>query len=131
MCGSRVFSNPVTIVFCRCCFGYNIQLSGLKPWLALVWLCHCRYNAMPINQSHHHACSLCLTNQILLPTPLNHLLFLAKLLIVQLRTPACFANIPMFFHFKVTQLDVKLLPSFVTDYLNKPFHPYVDVVVVC
>ena len=42
------------IVFCRCCFGYNIQLPGLKPWLALVWLCHCRYNAMLINQSYHH-----------------------------------------------------------------------------
>ena len=29
-----------------------------------------QYNVMPINQSHHHACSLCLTNHILLPTPL-------------------------------------------------------------
>ena len=48
-------------IFCNCCLGYHIQLSGLKPWLALIWLCHCRYNAMPINRSHHHVCSLCLT----------------------------------------------------------------------
>ena len=40
---------------------------------ALMWLCHCRYNAIPINQSRHHACSLCLTNQILLPTSLKNM----------------------------------------------------------
>ena len=30
----------------------------------------CRYNAMSINQSNHHEYSFCLSNQMLLPTPL-------------------------------------------------------------
>ena len=49
------------------------------------------------------------------------------------RTPAYFVNIPMlhlsfpqhFFCFTVTQWW-NILPSFVTDCLNKPFHQYVD-----
>ena len=48
-------------------------------------------------------------------------------------TPAYFTNIPLFrlsfpehfFHFKATQWR-NLLPSFMTDCLNKPFHQYVD-----
>ena len=63
------------IVFCRCCFGYNVQFPRLiKPWLALVTCNYATADTMPcpcINQSHHHTCSLCLTNQILLPTPLD------------------------------------------------------------
>ena len=43
------------IVFLKVAIAWAIMATPiLKPWLALMWLCHCRYNAMPINQSHHH-----------------------------------------------------------------------------